>query len=47
MPAWRWPIKILIVFALYNNYAMLPADFSVNEKSWQIIQQEIAEADDI
>ena len=47
MPAWRWPIKILIVFALYNNYAMLPTDFSVNEKSWQIIQQEIAEADDM
>jgi len=47
MPKWRWPIKILIVFALYNNYAMLPTDFSVNEKSWQIIKQEIAEANDL
>jgi hypothetical protein len=47
MPKWRWPIKILIVFALYNNYAMLPTNFSVNEKNWQIIQQEIAEADDL
>jgi hypothetical protein len=47
MPKWRWPIKILIVFALYNNYAMLPTDFSVSEKSWQIIKQEIEQADDL
>ena len=47
MPKWRWPIKILIVFALYNNYAMLPTDFSVEEKNWQIVRQEIAEADDL
>ena len=47
MPKWRWPIKILIVFALYNNYTMLPTDFSVEENNWQIIRQEIAEADDL
>ena len=47
MPKWLWSIRILIVLALYNSYAMLPKDFSVEEKNWQIVRQEIAEADDL
>ena len=47
MPKWLWPTRILIVLALYNSYAMLPKDFSVEEKNWQIVRQEIAEADDL
>ncbi len=47
MRKWRWPIRILIVFALYNSYSILTTDFSVEEKGWQIIRQEIANADDI
>jgi hypothetical protein len=44
---WRWPVRILIVFALYNSYFMLPTDFSVEEANWRIIRKEIAEADDV
>ncbi|MFT4520391.1 MAG: hypothetical protein ACI9JM_002794 [Halioglobus sp.] len=47
MPRWRWPFSILIVFAFYNNYAMLPADFHVKEKNWQKIRKEISKADDV
>ena len=47
MPKWLWSIRILIVLALYSSYAMLPKDFSVEEKNWQIVRQEIAEADDL
>jgi hypothetical protein len=47
LPKWRWPFRILIVAALYNSYSMLPSDFSVKEKNWQRIRQEIAGAEDL
>jgi len=47
MPKWHWLFRILIVFALYNSYSILPTDFSVDESGWEIVRQEIADADDI
>lgn len=47
VPKWRWPFRVLVVFALFNSYFMLPTDFSVDEASWSIIRKEIAEADEI
>ncbi|CAA0106086.1 Uncharacterised protein [Halioglobus japonicus] len=47
MPKARWPFRILTLLAFYNSYAMLPTDFSVEDKGWQAIRSEIAGADDI
>jgi hypothetical protein len=47
MPKWRWPFRILILIALYNNYVMLPSNFSLKEDSWRIVKTEIASANEI
>jgi hypothetical protein len=44
---WRWPIRILILIALYNSYVMLPSDFSLKEDSWRRVRAEIASANEI
>jgi hypothetical protein len=46
-PNWRWPCRLLIVFAMYNSYFMLSRDYSVEENNWRFIRKEIAEADDV
>jgi len=43
----RWIISALACLAMYNSYSVLPTDFSVNEKNWDIVRSEIAAADNI
>ena len=38
----RWLAQLLVIFAFYNNYTMLSHDFSVDDKGWARLQQEIA-----
>lgn len=47
IPNWRWPFRILALWAMYNSYSLLQTDFSVNEDSWRIVKKEIAQANDI
>lgn len=44
---WRGPLSVLIVFAFYNSYTMLPADFSVKENNWRKVRAEIAKSNDV
>lgn len=44
---WRLPFRALLLIAFYNSYAMLPSDFSVNEKNWVKIREKIANTDDV
>ena len=37
-----WLAQLLVMVAFYNNYTMLSHDFSVDEKGWARLQQEIA-----
>jgi hypothetical protein len=47
MPKWRWLTAPLVVIGLYNSYAMLQKDFSVDEENWRIVRKEVAQANDI
>ena len=47
MPKWRWPFRVLVLFALYKGYAMLPSDFSVEEASWIKLREEVSQAGDV
>lgn len=47
MPRWRWPFRILILLTVYNCYALLPKDFSADDKNWITVRNEIAQAEDV
>lgn len=46
-PKLAWLFRCLLVIAMCNSYILLAADFSVEDKNWQKIRQEIAAADHI
>lgn len=47
IPRFLWLIRILLVAALFNSYAILPTDFSIDMQNWNKIRKEISEADEI
>ncbi len=47
VPRWRQVFQILLILMMYNSYAMLDTDLSVNGKNWKKIRRYIAAADDI